>query len=98
MKRLSMRKIREVLRLDTQGLSARKIAPILGISRPTVLEYLRRSRAAGLIWPLPADLSDTDLEQRLYPRTAGAEQGSFPQPDWAYIHRVSDVSAYGTEL
>ncbi len=87
MKRLSMRKIREVLRLDTQGLSARKIAPILGISRPTVLEYLRRSRAAGLIWPLPADLSDTDLEQRLYPRTAGAEQGSFPQPDWAYIHR-----------
>ena len=43
-KRLSMRKIKEVLRLKRgQGLSNRKIAAACGIARPTVSEYLRRA-------------------------------------------------------
>ena len=41
---------------------------------------------AGLSWPLPADLSDGDLECLLFPRTAGDVCGSYPQPDWAYMH------------
>ncbi|WP_144079850.1 helix-turn-helix domain-containing protein, partial [Haliea salexigens] len=42
-KRLSMRKIKEVLRLKwAQGLSNRQIATACGIGRPTVSEYLRR--------------------------------------------------------
>lgn len=87
MKRLSMRKIREVLRLNAQGMSARKIAPMLGISRPTVQEYLRRCRSADLGWPLAPDLNDTDLEHRLYPRLSCDTQGSFPLPEWTYIHK-----------
>lgn len=47
--RLSMRKIREVLRLRwEQGLSKRKTAHRCGVSRPTVDEYLRRAEMAGL--------------------------------------------------
>ena len=55
-KRLSMRKIREVLRLKwAAGMSNRRIAASCGVSRPTVSEYLRRAEAAGLSWPLPAE-------------------------------------------
>ena len=87
MKRLSMRKIRDALRLQAGGLSTRKIAASLGLGQSTASEYLGRARAAGLGWPLPEGLTDADLEQRLYPRTCGTAPGIFPQPDWAYLHR-----------
>ena len=53
--RLSVRKIREVLRLKAEArLSDREIAAAIGSARSTVQECLRRARAAGLAWPLPA--------------------------------------------
>ena len=48
-KRLSMRKIKEVLRLKARGMSNRKIATGCGICRPTVSEYLRRAEEAALV-------------------------------------------------
>jgi len=67
--RLSMRKIREVLRLKfSAGSSARRIALSINASRSTVSECLQRAQAAGLGWPLPADLDDAQLEARLYPQ------------------------------
>ena len=51
--RLSMRRIREVLRLRYQGLTERVIARMLGVSNGVVHGYLRRARLAGLSWPLP---------------------------------------------
>ncbi len=70
-KRLSMRKIKEVLRLTWAcGLSHRKVAQSTGVSRPTVSEYVRRAVEAGLSWPLPQDLDDTALERRLFPPPA----------------------------
>ena len=66
--RLSMRRIRDLLRLKFEnGLSSRVIAASLGISKGAVGEYLRRARAAGLAWPLPAEMTDTALERRLFP-------------------------------
>ena len=66
--RLAMRQVREVLRLKWAiGLSERKIAHGLGISRPTVAEYVRRAQAAGLSWPLPTLLDEAALEQLLFP-------------------------------
>jgi len=62
-----MRKIKEVLRLQARGMSNRKIAVCCGIGRSTVAEYLRRAAATGLAWPLPPELSDTTIEQRLFP-------------------------------
>jgi hypothetical protein len=70
MKRLPMRKIRDVLRLSAEGLSTRQLAASLAIGRTTLQGYLDRARDAELSWPLPPDLSDTDLERLLYPRTA----------------------------
>ena len=44
MKRLSMRKIREALRLSFEGLSTREMALSLAIGRTTLREYLGRAR------------------------------------------------------
>jgi transposase len=51
--RLSMRRIREVLRLRHQGLTERVIARMIGVSNGVVHGYLRRARLTGLTWPLP---------------------------------------------
>jgi DNA-binding transcriptional regulator LsrR (DeoR family) len=61
-KRLSMRKIREILRLNYScGCSLRAISNSCGISRGTVSDYLHRAKAAELGWPLPRDLTDTKV-------------------------------------
>ena len=86
MKRLKMRKIRDAVRLEAAGLSTRKIAASLGVGQSTASDYLSRARAAGLLWPLPADLADAELEGRLFPRSVQVRSATFPQPDWAHVH------------
>ena len=86
MQRLSMRKIREALRLRADGFSGRQVAQSLSLGRATVSDYFRRADVAGLAWPLPDNLSDVDLEQRLFPHQLGASARAIPQPDWAYVH------------
>ena len=87
MKRLPMRKIRDVLRLSAEGLSTRQMASSLAIGRTTLQGYLERAQEAGLSWPLPPEMSDADLERLLYPRTAREAARRAFQPDWAYVHR-----------
>lgn len=87
MKRLPMRKIRDVLRLSAEGLSTRQIAASLAIGRTTLRGYLDRATELGLAWPLPADMSDTDLERCLFHRAYQNTQRIEAQPDWPYIHR-----------
>ena len=70
MKRLPMRKIREALRLRADGFSGRQVAQSLAVGRATISEYFRRADVEGLRWPLPADLSDAELERRLFPYSA----------------------------
>ena len=67
-KRLTMRKIREVLRLKAAGLNIREVAEGTGSARTTVYEYLVRAEGAGLSWPLPEGMDDEALEARLFPR------------------------------
>ena len=87
-KRLSMRKIKDVLRLCWgQGLSKRKAARSCGVSRPAVDEYLRRAEAAGLCWPLPAGLDDGALERLLFPPPPALPAGERGVPDWSHIHQ-----------
>ena len=88
--RLSMRKIKEVLRLCWgHGLSKRKTARSCGISRPAVDEYLLRAEEAGLSWPLPAELDDGALERLLFPCTPSLPTAARALPDWSTIHRES---------
>jgi transposase len=86
--RLSMRKIREVLRLRfAQGLSQRAIAASVGLSIGAVNSYLGRARMVGLRWPLVDGLGDAELEQLLYPPRPELAADQRPLPDWAAMHR-----------
>jgi transposase len=87
-KRLSMRQVKEVLRLKWScGLSDRQIAQSLGISRPTVTQYVRRLKAAGLSWPLPEDVDDAALESRLFATANPAPAVGRPLPDWNWVNQ-----------
>ena len=66
--RLSMRKIRELLRLRwEQQLPQRVIANSLRLGQASVSDYLSRARRARLTWPLPDTLDDAQLETLLFP-------------------------------
>src|SRR5438876_11095582 len=86
--RVSMRQIREVLRLRfASELPQRGIAKSLGLSQGAVSGYLSRARAAGVSWPLPADLDDEQLESLLFPPPPAIAADQRPTPDWAWGHR-----------
>src|SRR6266581_231068 len=65
--RLPMRKIREVLRLHSLGLSQRQIAASCAVGQATVSEYLKAAAAAGLKWPEIAEWSDDQVIQVVTP-------------------------------
>ena len=83
---LTMRQIRQMLRLARDGVSAREIGRMLGVARSTVQDNLKRAAGAGLAWPLPGDLTDAALEQRLFSH-AGVKCGfrRRVEPDWASL-------------
>ena len=64
-----MRQLRQMLRLAHEGVSARAIGRMLGAARSTVQDNLKRAEAAGLAWPLDADI--TDVVSRTAPVRAG---------------------------
>ncbi len=85
--RLSMRKIHEVLRLKWESeLSNRAIARSCSISHSTVSEYVRRAKAAGLSWPLPADIDEESLFRLLFPKPLRSASKTIPLPDWSQVH------------
>src|ERR1700676_3198669 len=86
--RLSMRQIREVLRLCFESrLPQRAVARSLGLSQGAVSGYLSRARAAGVAWPLPEDLDEARLEALLFPPPSATPADQRPMPDWGWVHR-----------
>ncbi|GHE81555.1 hypothetical protein GCM10019059_44360 [Camelimonas fluminis] len=68
-RKLTMRELRQMLRLAHGGVSAREIGRVLGIARSTVQDNLGRAAQTGLTWPLPAELTDDALAGRLFTRS-----------------------------
>ena len=86
--RLSMRKIKEVLRLRSQGLHQHQIARSCAIGQSTVHHYLKRAAVAGISWPLAEEIDDAELERRLFPSPlAPAERAGLPPLDFVALHR-----------
>src|SRR5437867_3240683 len=86
-KRLLMRQLRTILRLKFEQKQAnRAIARGCAVGVGTVSEYVRRALRAGLRWPLPEELDDRQLEERLFPRPDPAGLVRTP-PDLAYVHQ-----------
>lgn len=87
-KRLSMRKIREILRLKYYcNSSIREISQSCSMGRGTVGDYLNRAKVAGISWPIPDELTDTSLEQRLFPSTAPRASETRFIPDFQEVHK-----------
>ena len=86
-RRLSVRKIKEILRLKLDcGISEREIARSCQISRSTVADYIRRATAAGLNWSGATALAQTQLEERLFPTEHIPSSVKRPPPDCEYIY------------
>ncbi len=85
--RLSMRKIREILRLKFDcKLSERKIAKSCSVARSTVGNYLSMAKSAGLSWPIPEHLSDTDISNMMFKNRDSRPVNKRNMPPMDYIH------------
>jgi len=80
-----MTKYREILRLSSMGFSQRSIASSCQCSRNTVSKVLSRANQKGLVWPLPEDLADADLQHLLFPEKVPTSSRRIP--DCECIHR-----------
>jgi len=86
-RRLSMRKLKEVLRLKWQNACSNKqIGKSCNIARSTVREYLRRAQDAGLKWPLDPELDDTVVENLLFPVREGGKCPERQMPSMEYLY------------
>ncbi len=93
--RAPMRKVREVLRLDSLGLNKSEIHRSTGLARSTVREYLALANAAGVGWPVPDDVDDALLARLLggYPSPPSTDR---VMPDFARVKR--ELSGKGVTL
>lgn len=93
-KPISMRQIKEILRLKHQHqLSVREIARSCGLPPSTVNDYLQRAQAVGLSWPWPEGVDDQQIQERLLPPPQIQPEASPPPepprplPDWPEVHQ-----------
>ena len=85
---LTMRQIRQMLRLHHDGASKREIGRTLGVARSTIQDNLRRAEEAGLGWPLPPDMTDAVLEEQLFSKMRHRpSRRRRTEPDWTALAR-----------
>src|SRR5215470_12449120 len=85
--RMSMRKIREVLRLTHElGLSVREVGEATGVGKTAVSEYVNRAKVMGITWPIPPEIGDAELERLLFTPAGFHEGATKSLPDWAKVH------------
>jgi transposase len=85
----SMRHIIDILRLKHQHqLSVREIARSCGLPPSTVGDYVQRAEAAGLKWPLPEGLNESQLHDLLLgpAQPTAATAPVRLTPDWPRVH------------
>ena len=87
-KNIPMRHVKDILRLKHHNhLSVREVARSCGLPISTVGIYLQRAEVAGLAWPLPEGLADSELQAKLLGgpvAETGAPNKEVPQ--WPKIH------------
>jgi len=97
--RLSMRKMKEVLRLYYDlKLSKRQVARSCNIAASTVREHLRRAEAAGLNWPLPDGMDDAELSVRLSSEKSATVNTHLPLPSMEYLHQELRIKGVTRQL
>jgi transposase len=84
-----MRKIRQVLEYRlSKNISAEQTSLALSLSKGSVINYLERFERSKLPWPLPETLTDTALEEALFPPLPPSHDApAEPLPDIGYIEK-----------
>jgi transposase len=96
--RLTMRKIREVLRLKDCGRSQREIASSVSAAVGTICGHLKRAEAAGLTWTRAQSMSDAEIEAALF-RDGGRNVAATRAPvDYAHVHEELHKSGVTLQL
>jgi len=86
-RRISVRKIKEILKLKwDEGLSNRQIAISCNVSPSTVSDLVQRAAHANLSWPSVQQIPDEDLENMLYVKI-GSRKPDHMMPDWQKVHK-----------
>ena len=80
-----MTNYREILRLHSLGLNKTEIASSCQCARNTVAATLQRAANCGLQWPLPEEMSDKQLSERLFPTSPS--KPVYKMPDYAYVNK-----------
>ena len=78
-----MTQYREILRLKSKGFSERNIARSCSASRNTVAKVTQRAEKLNVSWPLDFDMTDSELEETLFPKDRSATKKRMP--DFSYI-------------
>jgi len=98
--RLTVRKIREILRLKYEAKLSNRATPALHqtqcgasvagaikISNSTVGEYLRRAKKAGIEWPM-GDISEEEQYSKLFPGVEEKQpKKQTPMPNWDVVSK-----------
>lgn len=82
-----MTKYREILRLYSQGISQRSIALSCEYSRNTVAKVITRAKELSIMWPLGSEITDGELEKKLFPNSQLSMTAPRKYPDLEYIHK-----------
>lgn len=87
-KRITMRKIRDILRLRFDaGLSIRQIKASTKVSVGAIQKLVTKADALGLGWPLLNTLDDHQLARLFYPGADTRMTKRHQAPDWFAIHQ-----------
>lgn len=91
MKRISMKKIREIIRLlTTTDLSLRKISRAVNVSRPAITEYIDKFNKSGLLFEEIEKLNDDSLESVIKKKNNNLNE--------RYLQLSSKLGYYAQEL
>ena len=87
-KRISMRKLREILRLRLSGgLSMRQINGSLRISLGAVQKVISKADELGLDWKTIEELDEQQLASRFYPESDTRASNEFQVPSWVEMYQ-----------
>ncbi len=91
-----MTNYREILRLNSQGISQRNIASSCRHSRNTVGAVIKRAQERNVSWPFEKEFSNADLQEILFPEKNVSSNRHMP--DCEYIHKEMAKSGVNLTL
>lgn len=79
-----MTNYKEILRLHSLNINNTQIAASCGCSRTTIINVLKSADEKGITWPIPSNMSDKELADKLF--QSSDVKPVYKMPDYDYVH------------